>query len=417
MRLSGFGWARSMNIPVRLCLCLVLIGLITAGAIAYTNRSCTASMLPGVQACQAEPLQQNEAGYAPSAIGGVGPVIQVFKADPTELDTPGSAAIYTFKVKRATKVQLIEAGNTVKDIDNPTGATLNGTANGLPASAIPADDSGKFIAVLMASNDAGIVKEELTLSLAADLIPASQAGATDNQTGQRTPQWLEQFSAPRTSTPAAPSTTPRNEPDFFECPENCQYCLKPGEAASHGFTNKCSDQRCYFSPDDQQNWYCYSEPEGWCCADGRVFQNKKSECTRIGGFWSISQGEALHRCEPEGWCCKDGQLYYPATQPECDRIGGDWYATQARARELCQPMCYCCLRNQVFQTTQNQCAQSGGTCYDSLSRAMENCQPRTCWCCLNSQVYQATQTQCTQSGGTCYTSQSEAQANCRINWR
>ena len=373
MKLSGFRWVSSMKSILGVCLCLVLVGLVTAGAIVYTNRSYTGGMLPNVQVCKAEPLQQNDVDYTPSAIGGNEPVIQVFKADPMELDAADSAAVYTFKVKRATNVQINEAGTNIKNISNPSGATLQGTATGLPAAAIQTDDSGKFITIIMASNEYGSDKAELTLSLAANLIPAGQSGPTDNQTEQRTPKWLDQYSTPVTSTP---STTTHNEPDFFKCPSSCAYCLKPGEAANLGYAKKCSDERCYYSPDDQQNWYCYSEPEGWCCADGKVGQTTKGECTKIGGYWSAYQAEAIEACQPKGYCCWNGEVYYPATQAQCVQMGGSYWST-------------------------NQ------------AQTMERCQPPTCWCCLKGEVYQTTQARCTQSGGACYTTQSQAAAGCR----
>jgi hypothetical protein len=416
MRLSGFRWVHRMNSILRLCLCLVLVGVITAGAIVYTNRSYAGGTLPDIQVCKAEPLQQNEVDYAPSAIGGNEPVIQVFKAAPTELDAADSAAVYTFKVKRATNVQINEAGTNIKNISNPSGATLQGTVKGLPASAIQTDDSGKFITVLMASNDNGSVKAELTLSLAANLLPAGppagQSGATDNQTEQRTPKWLEQYSTPRASTP---STAIRNKPDFFKCPNSCAYCLKPGEAANLGFTKKCSDERCYYSPDDQQNWYCYSEPEGWCCANEKVSQTTKRECTQIGGYWSTNQAEAVEACQPKGYCCLNGQVYYPSTQAQCVQRGGSYWSTnQAQAMQACQPMCWCCAGGKVGQTTQAQCAQMGGNCYATQAQAIESCRrAATCWCCSGGKVYQTTQAQCTQSGGACYTTQSQAAAACR----
>jgi hypothetical protein len=374
MKLPGFRWVHSMNSLIRLCLCLVLVSLVTAGAFVYTNRSYTVGMLPGVQVCQAEPLQQNDVDYTPSAIGGNEPVIQVFKADPMELDAADSAAVYTFKVKRAKNVQIDEGGTNIKNISNPSGATLQGTVKGLPAAAIPTDDSGKFITFLMASNDDGSVKAELTLSIAQKLLPLGlPAGSTDNQTEPRSPKWLDQYSTPVTSTP---STTTRNEPDFFKCPDSCAYCLKPGEAANLGYTKKCSDERCYYSPDDQQNWYCYSEPEGWCCANGKVGQSTKGECTKIGGYWSAYQSEAIEACQPKGYCCLNGQVYYPTTQAQCVQSGGSYWSTDQ-------------------------------------AQTMERCQPPTCWCCLKGQVYQTTQAQCTQSGGACYTTQSQADAGCR----
>jgi hypothetical protein len=373
MKLSGFRWVRSMNSVLGVCLCLVLIGLVTAGAVVYTNRSCTGGILPGVQVCQAEPLQRNNVDYTPPAISGNEPVIQVFKADPMELSTADSAAVYTFKVKRAKNVQIDEAGTSIKNISNPSGATLQGTATGLPASAIHTDDSGKFITRLMASNDYGSVKAELTLSLAQELLPPGQpTGPTENQPEPRSPKWLDPYSTPRTSTP---STTTHNEPRFFTCPQSCASCLESGEAVKLGYTQRCSDQRCYYSPDNQRSWYCYSEPEGWCCGNGNVYQSTKGECNKIGGYWSTNQNEAIQACEPEGYCCLNDQVYYPATRDQCVQMGGSYWSTnQAQTLEHCQPTrCWCCAYGKVFQATKDQCAQSGGACYTTQSQATRAC--------------------------------------------
>jgi hypothetical protein len=410
MRLSGFGRIRSVNSLLGLCLCLVLIGLITAGAIAYIAPSSTGGMLPDVRVCQAEPLVPNNVDYTPAAIGGDGPVIQLFKADPMELDAADSAAVYTFKVKRATNVVINEAGNNIKNISNPSGAALNGTADGLPASAITTDASGKFISTITASNEYGSDTAELTLSLAADLIPAGQSGPTDNRTEQRTPQWGPLIRAPLTSTP---SNIINDEPKFFKCPSDCDHCLKPDEAASTGYTQRCSEELCYYSPDKQQKWYCYKPTPGWCCANGKVSQSIKSECDRMQGFWSTSQADAIDACQPKGFCCLNGQVYYPSTEVECARMGGsNWSTNQAQVMERCQPPCYCCLNGQVYQTSQAQCTQAGGFCYNSLAEAQGRCQP-PCWCCLKGEVFQTTQDRCAGSGGGCYATQSQAAAACR----
>jgi hypothetical protein len=416
MKLSGSRWVRIMNSILGVCLCLVLVGLVTAGAIVYTNRSYTGGMLPDVQVCKAEPLQQDDVDYTPSAIGGNEPVIQVFKADPMELDAADSAAVYTFKVKRATNVVINEAGTNIKNISNPTLATLNGTATGLPASAIPTDASGNFVAVLIASNDNGSVKAELTLSLAKELLsagpPAGQSGETGGQTGQRTPQWGPLTRAPLTSTP---SNIINDEPKFFKCPSDCDHCLKPDEAASTGYTQRCSEELCYYSPDKRQKWYCYKPTPGWCCANGKVSQSIKSECDRMQGFWSTSQADAVDACQPKGFCCLNGQIYYPSTEAQCAQRGGsNWSTNQAQVMERCQPMGYCCRDGNLYQATQAQCVQVGGSYWSTnQAQVMERCQPPTCWCCLKGQVYQTTQAQCTQSGGACYTTQSQAAAGCR----
>jgi len=418
MRLSGFRWVHRMNSPLGLCLCLVLIGLTTAGAVVYTNQSCSGRTLPGVQVCQAEPLQQNEVDYALSAIAGDKPVIQVFKANPMVLDTATSTAVYTFKVKRAINVVINEAGTNIKNIINPSGATLSGTATGLPASAIPMDATGEFITSLIASNDNGSVQAELTLSLAKELLPegppAGQSGETGRQTGDNKSKWLDQLpiSLPSKS---IQSYINKNEPNFFKCPSGCENCLKPGDAASLGFTQKCSEERCYYSPDGQQSWYCYKPTPGWCCANGKVNPSTKAECDKLGGYWSTSQNDAIEACQPKGFCCLNGQLYYPSTQAQCNQTGGSYWSTnQAQTMERCQPPGYCCRDGQVYTATQAQCNQTGGS-YWSTNQAQtaERCRPQTCWCCLKGQVYQTTQAQCSQSGGACYSTESQATAGCR----
>jgi hypothetical protein len=327
-----------------------------------------------------------------------------------ELDSPASAAVYTFKVKRATNVVINEAGTNIKNISNPSGAALNGTADGLPAAAILTDDSGKFVCTIVASNEYGTNTAALELSLAANLIPAGQSGSTDNRTEPRLPKWLVQFSS---SVPSMPSTTLRSAPEFAKCPSVCNYCLKPDEAANLGFTHRCSDEPCYYSPPEDQKWFCYSEPEGWCCKDGKVSQSTKAQCAQVGGYWSTNQNEALQACQPIGWCCRDGNLYQ-ATKDQCAQVGGAWYTNQAQAMERCQPMGYCCAGGQVGQTTQSQCAQVGGTYYTNQAQAIESCrQAATCWCCAGGKVYQTTQAQCAQTGGTCYATQSQATAGCR----
>jgi hypothetical protein len=415
MRYPGFGWGRRTNRILGLCLCLVLITLINAGAIAYTQHNYADGMLTDSRVCRAEPLQGSEADYPPSAVGGSLPVIQMFKAKPMVLDTADSAAAYGFKVTHAAKVQIVEAGTVIKEIDNPTLATLKGGATGLPASAIMADESGNFITVLIASNNAGSVNKVLALSLSPNLLPAGlpsgQSGATDNQTEPRSPKWLAQYSGPLTSVPSA-GPKPGSEPEFFKCPSGCEYCLQPGDAASGGFNQRCSEERCYYSPDNQQSWYCYKPAPGWCCTNGNVIQNTKDECTKIGGFWSTSQAEALQRCQPLGYCCMNGNIYQ-ATVSQCSQAGGTYYDNVIEAKERCQPPCWCCLRGQVFQTSQTACLQSGGNCYASQAQALEYCRTQTtCWCCAGGKVFQAYQSQCSQVGGTCYATQDQAQRYC-----
>ncbi|HEX76259.1 MAG TPA: hypothetical protein G4O12_06725 [Dehalococcoidia bacterium] len=357
-----------MNSILRLCLCLILIGLIAAGATMCTERSERGMLLPGVQVCQAA----NDGGYAQYFADGKPPDIRLFEAKPLELDTDDSA-IYTFVVRRATKVQIIEAGNTIKDIINPSAATLKGTVKGLTASAIQTGDSNTFDAVLKAINESGEVDERVTLSFVTELPskPAPLIPPVSLSAPPRSPQWKEQYSLPLPTQPM--STTTHNEPDFFKCPSNCNYCLKPDEAASLGFTQRCSEQLCYYSPDNQQKWYCYSEPEGWCCKDNKVIQATKTECARLGGDWYANQAEAVRACQPMCWCCAGGKVGQ-IPQTECAQIGGACYSTQAQAMQACQPMCWCCAGGKVVQTTQTQCTQMGGACYATQAEATRACQ-------------------------------------------
>jgi hypothetical protein len=349
----------------------------------------------------------NDVYSAESAIGGNEPVIQVWKAAPMQLDSPTSTAVYTFKVKRATNVVINEAGTNIKNISNPSGAALNGTANGLPASTIPADDSGQFNTVLIASNKNGSVQAELTLSLSKKLLASGLTAEESEEevagTEPRSPKWLEQYSSPFSPARSSISGT---EPKFFKCPSDCNNCLKPAEAKSQGMGERCSAERCYYSPDNQQNWYCYKPAPGWCCNNSIVSQATKDECTRMGGSWFLNQYEAQERCQPIGYCCRDGNIYQ-ATKSQCIQAGDTYYENVIEAKERCLPPCYCCLSGQVFQSNQSQCIQSGGTCYTTQYEALERCQPIG-WCCLNGQVYQATQAQCAQMGGS-YWSTSQAQ--------
>ena len=373
-----------MNSILGLCLCLVLIGLATAGAVMYTNQSCTGGTLPGVRVCQAEPLQQNDFDSAPAAIGGNKPDIQVLKAVPMLLDTPTSAAVYTFKVRYATNLQITEATTNIKNISNPSGATLQGTADGLPASAITTDASGQFVCTIVASNGDGTVTKALTLSLAKDLLPQGPpAGSTENQIKNQS-YWLEQTGSKAPLTHFTPSTTDPNKPDFFKCPDSCKWCMEPSDAASRGFTQQCSDQRCFYDPDEKRSWYCYSEPEGWCCANEKVSKSTKSECTQIGGYWSTYQAEAIDACQPKGFCCLNGQVYYPYTQAQCAQMNGCcWSTNQAQTMQNCRAAetCWCCTpyrgtalaAGSVSQMTQAQCQQQGGSCYATQAQAAAAC--------------------------------------------
>jgi hypothetical protein len=384
MRLPDFRWVRSLNSMVGLCLCLVLIGLITAGAVVYTNHSYGGGTLPGVQVCQAEPLQQSGVDYAPSAIAGSKPVIQVWEANPVVLNTATSFAVYTFKVRYATNLQITEATTNIKNISNPSGATLQGTANGNPASSIPWDENGQATCTITATNSLGSVTADVTISADKKLLPPPPpAGSTGNQLKNKS-YWKEQIGWQAPSAQPAPSTINPFTPNFPACPEKC-YCLKPDEAATLGFTTKCSEQRCFYDYLNKTSFYCYREPEGWCCANEKVSQATKSECAQIVGYWSTSQADAQQYCQPKGFCCLNGNVYYPTTQAQCVQQGGCcWSTNQAQTAQNCKPeTCWCCTRyrgttalavgGSVSQMTQAQCQQQDGTCYATQAQATAAC--------------------------------------------
>ena len=395
---------------------LVIISIITTSSIIHFDQSGTDASFPLFQKCNAQVMEEYYSTHPSTAINGKVPEIQIFKAAPMILDTPTSNAIYTFKVKNATKLQISEAGNNIKNIINPSSATLQGKATGLPASAITVDSGGNFVTKITASNDYDSVNAQLTLSFSDKLVasrtPPDETEPSDNGTEPRSPKWLDQYSSPFISR-SSNLPKPGEEPVFFKCPSNCENCYKPEEAARLGFSERCSEERCYYSPDGKQNWYCYKPVPGWCCINGNVVQSTKDECNKIGGFWYLIQAEALERCQPLGYCCKDGQLYV-GTETKCLQIGGTFYLNQQEAMLRCQHTCWCCANGKVFQATESQCIQLGGRCFTTQSQAMQYCQPEeVCWCCSYGKVFQTSPAQCVKSGGTCYSSYEQAMQYCR----
>jgi hypothetical protein len=272
-------------------------------------------------------------------------------------------------------MKIIEGDDILKAVTSPSGAPLKGTVRGNKTNAIRTGEGNTFQTVLVAGNDYGETSEMLTLSFITELPvkpTVSPDEATDSAEEQWKPQWGEQYSPAPAGT--APSTISREGPDFFQCPESCPYCLTSGEAASMGFNRKCSEELCYYSPEKQQKWYCYSEPEGWCCKDTLVSQTTKSECILMGGDWYASQAEAMIACQPKCWCCRVDGMVGNVTVNECLKVG-TCYNTRAEAVNACQQllMCWCCVEGKVIQTTQTQCIKIGGTCYFTQSEALERC--------------------------------------------
>ena len=195
MRLSGFGWVHSMNSPLRWCLFLVLVCLISIAATGST---------------------------AAAAATGPLPKIEKFTADPMVLED-NQAALYIFVVKGAENMRVIEGGNTIYEINSPSSATLKGTVNGMLPSATRTGDSNTFDTVLIASNRNGEVEKTLTLRYATELPPKPTSlipPVSDILSATaRTPKWGPQTSASVPSTPltASPAYIPWR-PEFAECP-------------------------------------------------------------------------------------------------------------------------------------------------------------------------------------------------------
>jgi len=352
MKTVSYGKNKWLNSPLILSLCLVLVCLITIGATGYSANGKT-------------------------------PNIKKFEADSLVLDD-SNFAMYKFVVEGATEIEMTEAGDIIKAVNNPSAHTLKGTVNGMPANSIQTGGSNIFEAVLYARNDFGEVEKRLTLSFATELPPSPAPPPADSSsTAPITPQWGEQYPSPRSAQPTTSTTAQLPwPPDFAQCPGDCPYCLTPDKAKSRDFTQTCLDQPCYYSPDNQQKWYCYSEPEGWCCVGGhggQVSQATKTECTQMSGNWYADQYQAQQACQEMCWCCRhqDGVVGY-VTVNECLRVG-TCYNNQADARNACQQMvpCWCCVNGQVGQVSQAQCLQMGGCCHNTQAEAVRACQPPT----------------------------------------
>ncbi|MHB8085929.1 MAG: hypothetical protein ACYDHZ_08885 [Dehalococcoidia bacterium] len=393
MRSQRVGNGHRLTGIFSLSLCLALLGIIILGV---TERTDAAS------------------------VTGSLPEIKVFSAAPLTLPD-GSSSLYTFVVSGATNMRVVEAGEIIKEINSPPDTTLNGTVKGRTTYEIRVDSINTFDTVLIAKNGSGEQKKTLTLSFATVLPQQSTslAPGSDNQTKARTPKWGPQSSTSPTIAASTLSITTRDAPQFAKCPTNCNNCLRPDEAAARGFTQRCSEQPCYYSPDNQQKWYCYSEPKGWCCKEGQagqagqVVEATKSECAQAGGgYWSTDKNEAIQACQPLGWCCRNGQIAQ-TTRAECSQVGGQYWSTDKNETiQACQPVGWFCSGGSLYQGTQAQAAQAGANWYATQAQAAQACQP-PCWCCSGGKVYQTTQAACTRAGGACYSTESQATAACR----
>jgi hypothetical protein len=391
---QGFARIHRFSGIFRLCMCLVLVGIIISGAAAPA---------------------------AAASAGGSLPVIKMFIGDPPIVPDGGHVK-YKFEVYDGTKIQIWENGVILNEYSGPPGTMSRGETSGMTTYQIRSGPRDTFEAMLIASNAGGIQKKTLTLTFATkskpkppSLIPPVSADRTGNKN-----RWGPPTSAPVSLTSSAgPAMLPEasvvpapNDPDFFKCPSDCDHCLTPDEAAGQGLTKKCSEKPCYFSPNKDKNWYCYSAAKGWCCKDGKVTPASEAECKEKGGFyWSTDQGQVIKACQPEvGWFCS-GNKVYQGTSSQAAQAGVTLYATEVEATKACEQMCWCCAGGRYGQTTKDACDKMYGTCFATQAQASEGCLPLG-WFCSGNKVYPGTSTQAAQAGVPWYATEAEATKAC-----
>ncbi len=343
------------------------------------------------------------------------PQIKSFSASPMVLQD-GQSALYTFEVINATNVLLIEAGEELRDISNPPNTSCRASVRGRSTYQISRGAGNSFEAVLLANNISGSQQRKLTLSFAsAPPLPTAalaRAPLDKASTGTRKPEWLGQTSgaAPGGLSGQIVASYP---PPFEKCPKGCDYCLQPADAAARGFTNQCTKGPCYYSPDKQRFWYCYSKPTTiWCCLDGTVVETTKEACVQKGGTAYSTEAEARKGCQTAAtcWCCAGGKVFQ-STPSECAQYGGACYGSEKEALYSCQTRVWCCLDGNVIETTAESCAQKGGTAYTTEADALKGCQSRG-WCCEYGKVGPTLQAPCLQSGGQWFLTEKEALDAC-----
>jgi hypothetical protein len=387
----GFARIHRLSGIFRLCVCLVLIGIIILGA--------------------AE-------GIAAADVAAGLPVIKMFSGDPLTVPDGGNA-VYTFEVYDGTKIQVIENGEIIDEFNGPPSTTSKGKANGRTTNQIRTGSMDSYNTILRASNPNGRQEKKLTIEFATKskpkttslIPPVSDIGTSKKST------WGQPTSAPMT--PLAIASLSPWPGQFAKCQSGCNSCLEPSEAATEGLTQKCLEQPCYYSPDKMRYWYCYGEPvsTGWCCKDGKVTPATEAECKEAGGsYWSADQEKVIKACQTDaGWFCSGGKVYQ-GTSSQATQAGVAWYSTEAEALKACEQECWCCTNGRYGQTTADACAKMGGTCYATQAQASERCELLG-WFCSGGKVYQGTSAQATQAGATLYTTQDEAAKACdQVCW-
>jgi len=390
MRIRNIGIHKVLECVAMLCLCLVLTGIVIASATGSTSGATAKGPLP---------------------------VIMEFSATPMVLPD-GQAAVYAFSVSGASKIEVIEAGDIIKEVNGPASSSIKGTIEGRTTYQIRTGQGKTFDTTLVAVNSNGKQMKKLTLSFATVTPPgtastaAGQAGSSDNATIARSPKWLPLITSQVPSTVPAGFSQSTWPPTFAKCSSNCDYCLTPDDAKGRGFSQRCSDQPCYYSPDMQQTWYCYSKPATiWCCKDGKVVETVKEKCIEAGGTAYATEAEAIKACQQSGYCCQNGRLT-SATMSTCKEAGGSFYTDPIQAAAACQQSGYCCQNGRLTSATTSTCKEAGGSFYTDPIQAAAACQ-QSGYCCQNGRLTSATTSTCKEAGGSFYTDPNQAAAACQ----
>jgi NB-ARC domain-containing protein len=114
--------------------------------------------------------------------------------------------------------------------------------------------------------------------------------------------------------------------------------------------------------------------QGWCCADGEVFQSTDAECRdRRGGFFRRERAAAA-ACLMFG-CCVDGDFKLGETRDRCDEQGGAYMsAIEVPLRCRAQQQGWCCLPGGVLvQISREACRRGRGTFFQSEAEARRTC--------------------------------------------
>lgn len=131
--------------------------------------------------------------------------------------------------------------------------------------------------------------------------------------------------------------------------------------------------------------------QGYCCADGRLFEAGRDQCR---GRFFAERGAAEELCGPAaetGYCCSDGEV----RRTTRERCRGGFLFEQAAAERACQidRRGFCCVEGQVFETSRERCR---GRFFADRGAAKEACRPppETGYCCSDGEVLRTSRERC-----------------------